>query len=101
MLLNCAMEKEVVWGRGSLNLKAGILRLQRWSPGFDPYKEKTSTTQVWTRFYRLPWELWDPQILIDIVRNIGIPLLIDRATLEGDYSHFTRVLIDVDLANPL
>ncbi|KAK2658406.1 hypothetical protein Ddye_004939 [Dipteronia dyeriana] len=34
-------------------------------------------------------------------RRIGIPLKFDRATLEGDYGHFTRMLIDFDLSKPL
>ena len=77
------------------------MRLQRWTPGFDPFKEKSTTTQVWVRFYRLPWELWDASILADISRNIGVPLRIDRVTLEGDFRHFARVLVDVDLASTL
>ncbi|KAK3221704.1 hypothetical protein Dsin_008729 [Dipteronia sinensis] len=36
-----------------------------------------------------------------MVRGIRIPLKFDRATLEGDYGHFARMLIDVDLSKPL
>ncbi|KAK2643686.1 hypothetical protein Ddye_018881 [Dipteronia dyeriana] len=36
-----------------------------------------------------------------IARGIEIPLKFDRATLEGDYGHFARMLIDVDLSKPL
>lgn len=63
VLLATTQDKYAIWSHGSLNLKPGILRLQRWSPGFDPHKEKTTTTHLWVRLYRLPWELWDPQIL--------------------------------------
>ena len=66
ILLTSKSEKDVVWGRGSLSLKPRVLCLQRWVPGFDPSKEKTTNTQVWVRFFRLPWELWDAQILADI-----------------------------------
>ena len=36
-----------------------------------------------------------------MARGIEIPLKFDRATLEGDYGHFARMLIDVDLSKPL
>ncbi|KAK0584849.1 hypothetical protein LWI29_019691 [Acer saccharum] len=36
-----------------------------------------------------------------MAHGIEIPLKFDRATLEGDYGHFARMLIDVDLSKPL
>ncbi|KAK2652870.1 hypothetical protein Ddye_012726 [Dipteronia dyeriana] len=36
-----------------------------------------------------------------MARGIEIPLKFDRATLEDDYGHFARMLIDVDLSKPL
>jgi len=53
------------------------------------------------QFYDLPWEFWHPQILSDMACGIGIPLKFDRATLEGDYGHFTCMLIDVNFSKPL
>ena len=40
-------------------------------------------------------------MLCDISSNIGTPLRIDRATIEGDFGHFARVLIEVDLSSTL
>ncbi|KAF3432273.1 hypothetical protein FNV43_RR27012 [Rhamnella rubrinervis] len=37
-------------------------------------------------------------IISNLVRGIGVPLKIDNATSSGNFGHFTRVLIDVDLA---
>ncbi|KAF3437554.1 hypothetical protein FNV43_RR20309 [Rhamnella rubrinervis] len=34
----------------------------------------------------------------DLARGIGIPLRIDNSTLAGNYGHYARVLVDVDLA---
>ena len=53
------------------------------------------------RFYDLPWAYWHPQILSDLARAIGIPLKIDRATLNGDFGNLAWILIDVDLQNQL
>ena len=78
-----------------------MLRLQQWSPGFDLFKQKISITQLWTRFHRLPWELWDPQLLCDIASKIGTLVRIDCVTLDKDFGHYARVLIEVDLASTL
>ncbi|KAK0582625.1 hypothetical protein LWI29_027805 [Acer saccharum] len=91
----------VLQGIGSLHLKPGILRLQPWTQNFNPNTQRTTNAQIWARFYDLPWEFWHPQILSDMARGVGIPLKFDRATLEGDYGHFARMLIDVDLSKPL
>ncbi|KAK0580246.1 hypothetical protein LWI29_038531 [Acer saccharum] len=101
ILLNSEEDKAQVWGIGSLHLKPGILRLQPWTQNFNPNTQRTTNAQIWVRFYDLPWEFWHPQILSDMARGVGIPLKFDRATLEGDYGHFARMLIDVDLSKPL
>lgn len=40
-------------------------------------------------------------IISDIARKIGVPLKIDGKTLDGDFGHYARVLVDVYLALPL
>lgn len=100
-MLNYSVDQEQVWGRCSLQLKLEFLRLQRWTIGFDPYKEKSTTTQLWVCFIRLPWELWNAQILSNIARFIGVPLRIECLTVDGDFGNYARILIDVDLAKPL
>ncbi|KAF3438456.1 hypothetical protein FNV43_RR21218 [Rhamnella rubrinervis] len=37
-------------------------------------------------------------VVNDLARGIGIPLRIDNSTLAGNYGHYARVLVDVDLA---
>ncbi|KAK2658878.1 hypothetical protein Ddye_005411 [Dipteronia dyeriana] len=66
----------------------------------EPWK-CTTNAQIWVQFYNLPWEFWHPEILLDMACGIEIPLKFDIATLEGDYGHFARMLIDVDLSKPL
>ncbi|PON53521.1 hypothetical protein TorRG33x02_305090 [Trema orientale] len=101
IMLTFEKDKTRVWSMGSLNIKPGILRLWPWVPGFVLSEQKTTNIQVWVRFYELPWEFWYPQILSDLARAIGCPLKIDQATLNGDFSHSARALVDVDLKNPL
>lgn len=40
------MDQEFVWGCGSLHLEPGIMRLRKWTPSFDPFMEKSTTTQL-------------------------------------------------------
>ena len=37
----------------------------------------------------------------NLSRAIGIPLKINQATINGDFGHFARVLVDINLKNPL
>ncbi|KAK0571609.1 hypothetical protein LWI29_018788 [Acer saccharum] len=70
ILLNLDADKNMVWSLGSLNLKPGVLRLQPWIPDFNPALHK----------------------------GIGVPLRLDRATVESDFGHFARILVDIDVS---
>ncbi|KAK3225744.1 hypothetical protein Dsin_005606 [Dipteronia sinensis] len=98
IMLNIDAEKNMVWSLGSLNLKPGVLRLQPWIPDFNPSLQKSSNAQVWVCFYDLSWEYWHPKIIFDLARGIGVPLRLDRVTMEGDFRHFTGVLVDIDVS---
>ncbi|KAK3211557.1 hypothetical protein Dsin_016263 [Dipteronia sinensis] len=43
-------------------------------------------------------EYWHPKIIFDLARGIGVPLQLDRATMEGDFGHFAHVLVDIDVS---
>lgn len=86
---------------GSWSLDQGLLRLFQWSPDFNPAKVKQTNTQCWVRILGLPQEYWRPKIIFAIARGIGVPLSLDDATSNRVLGHFARVLVDVDLAQPL
>ncbi|KAK3222072.1 hypothetical protein Dsin_009097 [Dipteronia sinensis] len=44
------------------------------------------------------WKLNSAWRLISLARGIRVPLLLDRATREGDFGHFARVLVDIDMS---
>lgn len=50
------------------------------------------------RFYGLPQEYWRPQILFEIARGVGTPLILDEAVDNQSFSHYTRALVDIDLS---
>lgn len=70
-------------------------------PDFNPYKQRSSTAQIWVRIYELSWEYWDPQIITGIARAVGTPLKIDGNSLDGMFGHYARVLVEVDLSSSL
>ena len=85
----------------SLNLKPRIWRLQPWDKNFKPYSQKNTNVQVWLQFWDLPRVYAHLQILSDIARAIRVPLRLDQATINGDFGHYARVLVDTDLKHPL
>ncbi|XP_050212400.1 uncharacterized protein LOC126663639 [Mercurialis annua] len=101
ILLSNEETLKAIWSRGSIGLKPGILRLLPWTPGFNPEEQKSTTTQVWVRIHKLPWEFWDKQLLAEISRGIGVPLKIDHNTINGELGHFARVLVDMDLSKSI
>lgn len=46
-------------------------------------------------------EYWHPTIIMGIARAIGTPIKIDNNSLTGQFGHFARVLVEVDLISPL
>ncbi|KAK3229688.1 hypothetical protein Dsin_001569 [Dipteronia sinensis] len=98
IMLNLDADKNMVSSLGSLNLKPGVLRLQPWIPDFNPALQKSSNAQIWVRFYALSLEYWHLKIISDLARGIGVPLWLDRATMKGDFRHFARVLVDIDVS---
>lgn len=44
-------------------------------------------------------DYWDPRLLLQIARGVGLPLRIDKATVDRTYGSFARVLIEVDLSS--
>ncbi|KAK3199371.1 hypothetical protein Dsin_022786 [Dipteronia sinensis] len=38
------------------------------------------------------------KIIFDLARGIGVSLRLDKATIDGDFGHYARVLVDVDMS---
>ncbi|KAK3189466.1 hypothetical protein Dsin_029027 [Dipteronia sinensis] len=38
-----------------------------------------------------------PKIIFDLTKGIGVPLRLDKATIDGDFGHYARVLVDIDM----
>ncbi|XP_057775561.1 uncharacterized protein LOC130994533 [Salvia miltiorrhiza] len=91
-----AAKEKLLW-----ELSVGSIRLRDWVRYFDPYKESSSIAQIWVRIYYLPVELWHPEVISGIGRWLGQPLKIDGISMTEDVGSYVRMLVEVDLAQPL
>lgn len=56
--LSLMEDRNRILDRRSWSLKPGIIRLQRWVNGFNPYRVNSNLAQVWVRFYKVPMEFF-------------------------------------------
>lgn len=69
--------RSVVWEKGAIALKPGILRFMRWTPNFSPAHQKNTNAQVWVKFWDLGLEFWEPLTLFEIANGVGVPDTLD------------------------
>lgn len=62
----------------------------------NPYKIRTSVAGLGL----LSWD-WHLSIILGIAKAAGNPVRIDERFLAGDYGHYVRVLVEVDLSLPI
>jgi len=91
-------DMQTVWAVGTINLKPGVLRLFEWTADFDMYDQRNTHAQVWIRLMALPQEYWMEQTLREIASAVGMPLLLDNATLKRLFEHYARILVDIDFS---
>lgn len=47
------MNRDKILDKRACHLKLGIVRIQRWSRGFNPYKVNTSMMHIWVQIYEI------------------------------------------------
>jgi hypothetical protein len=89
----------------SWNLNPGHLKFFAWSKDFNPKMQHNTSAQVWVKIFGLSQEYWHKNILFTIAGSIGTPICTDSVTAkpmhERTFGQFARVLIDIDLLQPL
>ncbi|GAU41845.1 hypothetical protein TSUD_177560 [Trifolium subterraneum] len=89
----------------SWNLNPGMLKLFAWSKDFNPKMQHNTSAQVWVNFFGLSQEYWHKNILFAIASSLGTPICTDSVTArpmhERTFGQFARVLVDMDLSQPL
>ncbi|KAI9192326.1 hypothetical protein LWI28_021289 [Acer negundo] len=77
-----------------------VVDLKPWVPDFNPSLQKSINAQVWVRFFDLSWEYQHQKIISDLAKGIGVLLRLDKVTSDGDFGHYARVLVDIDVYSP-
>lgn len=74
------VERDRILEKRSWLLKPGVLRVQRWTLSFNPYKVNNSTAQVWVRIFELSMEYFLPQIIHAMASALGTVVKLDDRT---------------------
>lgn len=94
-------DMRLAWSMGSINLKLETLRLSKWTNDFNTYAPRQTHAQIWIRIMELPQEYWRQPTLFEIASAVGTPLTLDDTTTQRAFSHYARVLVDIDLSRRL
>ena len=86
---------------GVLKLPVGHLYLQPWVPNFDPAKAASSLARVWLRMHGIGYEFMHSSVILSLATAFGRPIRIDTDSLDRCFGNYVRVLVEVDLAQPL
>ncbi|KAF6134935.1 hypothetical protein GIB67_029756 [Kingdonia uniflora] len=68
---------------------------------FDLEKQKNSHALVWVKFPGLGVEFWEVDTLMALGRTLGTLIQIDHSSVMMDFRYFAKVLVDIDLADPI
>ena len=82
---------------GSWTLSRLVLQLFPWHAFFQPVSARLSTAAIWLQLHHLPNELWDKDILENIVGHTGKLLKIDDETINLSRAKYARICMELDL----
>ena len=77
------------------------LYVQAWEADFHPQTAKISTTTIWIRLEQLPIEYYHPEFLKHVGKKLGRLLKVDAITNAAIRGRYTRVCVQINMANPL
>ncbi|XP_074298716.1 uncharacterized protein LOC141629641 [Silene latifolia] len=83
------------------NLNGHSLLLKQWTPTFPTQLHNISKVPVWVLFHNLDPHLWSASALSKIASKIGSPLYADPVTTNKERLSFARVMVEVELSEPL
>ena len=72
-----------------------------WVPFFDPYNTQITGVDQWIRIPRLPWEFWEAEFLIELLKGVGSVVSFDQNTLLRLNGKFARVCVNIEVTKPL
>lgn len=65
-------------------------------PGICPTHEMLKSVPIWIRFQELPIQYFEDESLLMLTRSLGIPIFVDRATMNRTQLAFAWVYLEID-----
>ncbi|XP_019235531.1 PREDICTED: uncharacterized protein LOC109215869 [Nicotiana attenuata] len=94
-------DRDLVLQSGPYTYHNKPMILRNWEIDFYFDPECLSTVPLWVKFPGLPVGYWSPEALGKLASGIGKPLYTDETTVDMERISYARVLIEVDVAQPL
>ncbi|CAK8574347.1 unnamed protein product [Lathyrus sativus] len=98
---NSQEDKEAVMMRGPYTIRNMPMLLKEWQSGFNLKKDLLRRLPIWIKIPQLPLHLWGAKSLSKIGSDIGKPLVTDECTTNNLHVSYERILIEVDITQPL
>ena len=73
------------------------LLVKLWNPELDLKTDTLTSLPIWVQFHELELKYWGLDSLSKLGRTLGIPIKIDRYTMEKRMLKYARLLIDIQL----
>ncbi|CAH9145396.1 unnamed protein product [Cuscuta epithymum] len=89
-----------VLAEGPYVLFGKTMYLKELSDDFSTDDEEFLKLPIWVKFPKLSMRLWKAKEIGMIASQVGIPITTDKVTQDAVYTHFARVLIEVDVSKP-
>ena len=88
--------KEGLWFIGDQ-----FLSIRPWTPNFIPVNATCKSMAVWAHLPQLPIEYYEPSVLKEIGKAVGLVLRIDAQTATESRGRYAKICVQVNLNNPL
>ncbi|CAH9076262.1 unnamed protein product [Cuscuta epithymum] len=89
-----------VLAEGPYVLHGKTMFLKELSEDFSTNSEEFLKVPIWVKFPKLSMRLWKAKEMGTIASQVGVPITADKVTQDTVYTHFARVLIEIDVTKP-
>ncbi|XP_056688217.1 uncharacterized protein [Spinacia oleracea] len=94
-------DKNTIVSGGPYTFYGKPIIIKPWVANFNFYEEVLKVIPLWVKFPNLPLNCWGSDSLSRISSLLGVPLFADGCTTRQERVSFSRVLIEMDVTNPL
>lgn len=94
-------DMQEIFYNGPYTINNKPIILKPWTPEFNLEKEFPTAIPLWVKFSNLPMSCWSKDSLSRITSAVDKPVYADECTANQIRISFARILIEVNITNPL